>query len=271
MKRILPLIVSSLTILLCATTARAQQKISYRATTYIKIAPGKEAAALDFAKTTGMKLILEEIKSGVIASWVLARITYSGIPAADYNYIQAIGYDGAPQEPNPEARDQMFRKTTGMSFVEYQQKLASFGSPVGSVLSRVEAALPGPQTAEGNYIQTVQLKITPQRRADYENYIRKTVLPLNVQLMKDGRIVGWSSARTVYPGGDDALYDATASFIYKDRASALPTTAVRPDQAQIDFAKVFPGQNYTALVEESRALRRVVRTDLWRVMLAASR
>jgi hypothetical protein len=264
---VLPVLGFALLIGTATGLAQQSQKINYRATAFIKIAPEKEAPMQAFLKTTGMKLIQEEINSGRFASWTMLRITYAGVPAADYNYLQAVEYDGAPPDPlSPAARDAMFRKATGLSFQEYQEKLMSVGMVDGSVLSRIEADAPGSKIAEGNYIQTIRWKITPERGADYGSYMQKMMLPLNVQAMKDGRILGWSAARTVFPGGADAAYDATTSFTFKDLAAALPTTAPSPDAAQMGFGKVFPGQNYTAFVDQGRAIRRVVRTDLWRVV-----
>lgn len=272
MNRIQSFLAAGVSLLLCSATVFAQQpgKINYRATTFIKIAPEKEAANLEFLKTSGMKLIQEEIKSGRFAGWALLRLTYSGLPAAEYNYTQAIAYDGAPPAPlSPAARDEMYRKATGMSYEQYQQKLMSFGTPVGTVLSRIEADVPGSQIAEGNYVRTIRWKIAPQRGADYGNYIQKMMQPLNARAMSDGQYIGWSAARTVYPGGEDAAYDATTSFTYKDLASAVPTTAPSADAGPAGFAKVFPNQSYTAFVDEGRAIRRAVRTDLWRVVAVA--
>ena len=259
--------------LLSATTAVAQQKINYRVSTYIKIAGDKEAAALEFAKSNGTKLIREMMSSGQspIVSVALQRVVYTGIPALDYNYIQTTSYDGAPVEPNPAALDPVYRKTTGMSMLEYGQKLATFGSVAGTVVYRVEAAVPGSQTAEGNYIQVVRWKITPQRGADYGNFVQKMLLPLNTQALKDGRTIGWSAARVVYPGGAEAPFDAYTATTLKDLASALPTSADALDQGQLNFAKAFPGQNFVAFVDEGRGLRRAVRTELLRVMWSVDR
>lgn len=270
MKRLFVLTLAATAFLFGTGAAFAQQKVNYRASTYVKIAPDKEEAATEFLKTNGMKLIQELISSRRLASFAYLRIAYSGVPAADYNYVQAISYDGAPPEAmNLAARDQLYRKATGMSYAEYQQKLASFRSVVGTVLSRVEADAPGSQLAEGNYIQTVRWKITPTRGADYGNYLQKMLLPLNSQAVKDGRLVGWNATRTSYPAGSDAAYDATTVAFYKDLASALPTTPASPDQGQMNFAKAFPGQSFTTFVDEGRALRRAVRVDLWRVVAVA--
>ena len=262
----------AVSVLLSTVNAVAQQKINYRVSTYVKIAGDKEAATLDFAKTSGTKLMRELMASGQspIAAIALQRVVYSGVPALDYNYIQTITYDGAPAEPNPAVLDPLYRKATGMSMQEYGVKLAGLGSVVGTMIYRVEAAVPGSQNATGNYIQVVRWKITPQRGADYGNYMQKMQLPLNAQAMKDGRIVGWSAARVVYPGGGDAPFDAYTATTLKDLASALPTSA-NPNQGRTAFEKVFPAEIFTAFVAEGQALRRAVRTDLLKVVWSVDR
>jgi len=57
----------------------------------------------------------------------------------------------------------------------------------------------------------------------------------------------------------------------KDLAAALPASAGSPDQGQKNFAQVFPGQNFAAFVDDGRALRRAVRTELLRVMWTVDR
>jgi len=273
MKRFTLLSTIALTTLSFAATAEAQQKTNYRVSTYLKISPDKEAAALEFARTNGTKLIREMMNAGKtpLTAIALQKIVYTGVPALDYNYIQTNTYEGAPQEPNIGALDPIYRKATGMSMQEYGQKLAAIATVVGTMVYRVEAAVPASQNAEGNYIQVVRWKITPQRGADYGNYMQKMQLPLNAQAMRDGRIVGWSTARVVYPGGADAPFDAYTATTMKDLSAALPTSAGNPDQGQLNFAKVFPGQNFTAFVDEGRALRRAIRSDLVRVMWSMDR
>ena len=155
MTRLVLVTVAAVSLLFGTAAAFAQQKINYRASTYIKIAPDKEVAAMEFIKTSGIKLNQEMVSSGRIASYQLLRIAYSGVPVADYNYVQVIDFEGAPpEEMNFAARDQLYSKGTGQGYAEYQQKLASFRSVVGTALSRVEASAPGSQLSEGNYVRT---------------------------------------------------------------------------------------------------------------------
>ena len=262
-------------VLLSTATAFAQQaqRINYRITNYFNVAPDKAGAMLDDARTSGRKLIQEEIASGVnITSWVLLRTAFRGVtPAINYNYAISVDFDGAPQTPNVSARDQTFRKATGMSFQDYTQKVNALRTNVGSVLYRVEAGAPGTETKDGNYINVTRWKITAGRGGDYGNYVQTMLLPLNTLAVKEGRSMGWSASRVVSPGGGNAPFNAVLSNTVKDLAAALPTTAPAPNQGQMNFLKVFPGQNFAAFADLGTALRTLVRTEMFEVMVAVQR
>ena len=192
-----------LALLLVAAVGWAQQPqhINYRITNYFSVAPEKVGAMLEEARTTERKLMQERITSGEnITSWVLLREAYRGVPANSYNYAISITFDGAPQPPNVAKRDELYRKVTGMSFQDYTQKMNALRTNVGSILYRVEAAAPGSQTKDGNYLAVSRWKITAGRGGDYGNYVTNMLLPLNSLAVKEGRSLGWSAARVVSPG-----------------------------------------------------------------------
>jgi len=266
MKRLLA-IASAVTAILC-TPATAQEKVHYRATTFVSIAPEKQAAALDFVRTAGVKLAQENINSGRIASWSLLRTVYAG---TGYNFVQVTNYDGPPPaDLSPEARDQLYRKATGMSYQDYQKKLESFvTAPANSVLSRIEAGANGP-VGVGDYVRVLRWKITPGRGTDYGNYITKKAQPMNAEGVKQGVFQTWSATRAIFPAGDDAAFDATTSNTYKDMAQVLNPGPANPNQgASAAFVKIFPDQSYGAFVDEGRQLRHLVRQELLRVVAAA--
>lgn len=72
-------------------------------------------------------------------------------------------------------RDELYRKLTGMSFQEYTQKMNSLRTNVGSVLYRVEAAAPGSQAKDANYLAVTRRKITAGRGGDYGKYVMVAV------------------------------------------------------------------------------------------------
>jgi hypothetical protein len=274
MKRSLLFSIVGLALLLVAVVGWAQQSehINYRITNYFSVAPEKVATMLQESRTTERKLMQERIASGEnITSWDLLREAYRGVPANSYNYAISVTFDGAPQAPNVAKRDELYRKVTGMSFQEYTQKLNSLRTNVGSVLYRVEAATPGSQAKDGNYLAVTRWKITAGRGGDYGKYVTDMLLPLNSLAVKEGRSLGWSAARVVSPGGAEAAFNAVLSNTVKDQAAALPTTAPSPEVGQTRFAQVFPKQNFAAFVEQGDALRSLVRTELFEVMVAVER
>src|SRR6266852_4491703 len=275
MKRPLPLLAAGLALLLGSAVALAQQpqRINYRVTNYFNVAPDKVGAMLDEARSSGRKLMQDRIASGEnITSWLVLRTAFRGVtPAINYRYAISVTFDGAPQTPNVTTRDQLYRKSTGMSFQDYNQKVNALRTNVGSVLYRVEAATPGSQTKDGNYIAVTRWKITQGRGGDYGNYVTSRLLPLNSLAVKEGRSVGWSASRVVSPGGGSAPFNAVLGNVVKDLAAALPTTAPTPNQGQTNFTKVFPGQNFAAFVDQGKALRTLVRTEMFGVMVAVQR
>jgi len=269
MKRLFAIVSAAAAILSVCSSAHAQEKVHYRATTFVMIPPDKQAAALELIRTAGVKLAQENINAGREVSWSMLRTVYSGV-GAPYNFIQVINYDGPPPaDLSPEARDKMVRKATGMSFEDYQKKLLSTATSINSVLSRVEESVPASSPGVGGYVRVLRWKLTPGREADYTNYI-KTQTSVVEEGVKQGVFQSWSAARTVFPVGDNVAYDATTSFIYKDVAQVLSPPPANPNQgAPASFAKVFPDKSYSAYVDEGRQLRHLVRQELWRVVASA--
>ena len=257
--------------LLLATTVAQAQKINYLVSTYFKIAPEKEGELMDIVHGSGEKLMREWVASGDITGATFSKVVFTGLPAGEYNYVQSVNYEGTPPEVNPAKLDQLYRKATGMSYQDYQQKIRGLGTVVGTLLNRVEASTPGVQTAVGMYLQVTRLKITPLHAAEYADYTKKVMLPYNTQLMKDGKGAGWLAYRRVSPVGADEAFDATTATVYKDMAGAIPSTTQSPDETQMEYAKIFPGQSFVTANDQARAVRRVVRTELWRVMARVER
>ena len=262
-------------VLLSTATAVAQQapRINYRITNYYNVSPDKVAAMLDEAKTTGRKVMQARMSAGEnITSWYLSRLAFRGEPAADYNYTISITFDGGPQAAtNVAARDQLYRGATGMSFQDYNQKVGSLRTNVGSRLYRIEAAAQGSSVKEGNYVAASAWKIAQGRGADYGNYVQNMLLPLNSQAVKEGRSNAWVALRLVSPGGGSSPFDAVINNTVKDLAAALPTTPNSPELGQTRFTQVFPKLNFSAFVEQGQALRTLVRTTMNEVMVAVER
>jgi len=255
---------------LCVTLGAAAQKTSYLQTTFLKVAPDKEAEFMETMRSNTPKLAHEVFATPInVVSVTISRVVYAGLPAAEYNYVQSVAFDGSPMELPPATIDEVSRKATGMSIQDYQKKLRSMSTIVGSTLGRREATTPVTQRKEGEYAQVTYYKITPGRAADYANFIQRMVLPTQAQLVKDGTNAGWAAYRVVSPSGTEAMFDAAAATYYHDMASVVPSMPVSPDQLQIAFAKALPGESFVTANDLNRDTRRAVRTELRRVVAVA--
>jgi len=273
MKRLLisSLIGAALLLGLANAVAQQPQRVNYRTTTYVNVPPDKAAAMLDFARTTSRKLIQEEMAAGVnITTFTISRLVFRGEPAAEFNYAVSTVYDGAPKDMDPAKRDEIYKRATGMSFQEYNQKLTTLGTQVGNRLFRIEGSAPAP-IKEGSYANVTTWKIAQGRGADYGNYVQNMLTPLNAQAVKEARSSGWMALRVVSPGGPSAPFDAMIINQVKDLSEALPTAPPSPELAQTRFMQVFPKMSYSAFVDQGQALRTLVGTNLFQVMFAVER
>ena len=256
--------------LVIAAPAQQTAKVQYRSSIYLNVPQDKIPAFLEYQRNTVKKVMQERINSGEnLESWALYSLLYRGSPALDYNYISSAVFSGPPPEPNPTRRDQAVKKAVAMTYPEYMQKLNASSTVTGSVLSRVEGAAPGSQVKEGNVIRVVRWKIEPNRGADYADYIQ-TLTAVQSQAVKEGQFLGWAAARVVSPGGPDTPYDAVTSFIHKDLASALQGPGSQA-LAQATFTKVYPQKSFTNHIDQGRAVRKLVRTELLRAIAAVER
>lgn len=273
MTRQLTLLATGLALLIGPQAAPAQQptKVQYRSTLYLNVPQEKIPAFLEHSRTVTRKVMQERLNSNDgLESWALLSLLYRGSPALEYNYAASSVFSGPPPEPNPTVRDQAIKKATGMSYPEYMQKVISLSTVTGSVLARVEGSAPGSQMKEGNVVRVVRWKIEPNQVVNYGPYIRD-VLAVQSQAVKEGAFLGWAAARVVSPGGPDTAYDAVTSFTHKDLASALQPGGIGSAAGQALFAKVHPQKSYTAYIDQGRAVRKAVRSELLRAVVVVDR
>ncbi len=268
MKRVTTGVVVCSLLLTAVSTALAQQAAStnYRTAQYLKVPADKEAAYLEFLRTNTHKIYDIAMQSGDVVSWAVLKLVYEGSPALDYNYVATTLYSGPPIDLSTQQQDQIVRRATGLSLEEYLQMLSGLRVSIGSVLGSVEAVVPGTTMKEGNFVALTRWKIQPGQERAYSDFVKSMILPLHVQDLKDGYNLGWTAGRTMYPGGDQAPFDATCALIHKDLASAVKIMS--PEQKEARFSKLYPGESYDAFTMRDQAVRRLVRTELLKVMIA---
>ena len=265
---------SALMLLSGSTAAQAQtmdwEKQTYLTVISLKVPPGQNTAFTEHYKTgAGAKVIQARLKANPnLMRWTLLLNVYAGDPAAEANYLLAFAAKGAPAEPDQAMNERVTRESAGISQADYMQKIRGMSEQVGNTLSHMHHATEGYGPVEGDYVVVRRLKALDNQRQTMLDLARDMQFPLAQERVKDGATKGWSFSHLAFPTGDSAAYDATEVRVYKDLASAVSGSGGGGNGAGMRFAKVFPNKSYTGYVDALRASSKVVRTDLYRVVVS---
>ena len=90
--------------------------------------------------------------------WSAARVLFSGLENADFDYVAAAVYAGPPPEPSTPA-EALYQKASGMSRADYMKKLNGLRTVVATELLRSVASSGAPGTLkEGDFRVANQLR-----------------------------------------------------------------------------------------------------------------
>ena len=238
----------------------------------VKVAPDKVAAFLDFYKSgPGVKSARARIKADPnLLRWTVLQAVYPGDPAPAANFLIASVTNGAPPDPDDAKRDELYRTATGMVYADYMQKFRTMGDNVGSTISHVHNTTDGYSLSPGDYLVLNRLKTTEGKNTELSDLMRDFRLPLaNERAKASGDFKGWSFSHLTFPGGRSLPYDASEASVFKTLAGALGGPGTGGGTAMVAaFAKHFPNKSYTGFIDAGRESSRVVRHELYRVVMA---
>jgi hypothetical protein len=261
--------------LLTATTTYSQETTPqrYSTTTFLSVPADKEAAFVENFKTgNGIKVARARMKSdATITGFSVRRAVYGGYPAPRANYIIVTQMSGPPAELDVAKRDALYRATIGMTYAEYMQKVRPTGEVVGSTLSHVHNVTPDYQLAEGDVVLARRLKTTDGKTQELSTLNTTLRLPLMTERVKSGNLKGWAFSHLTFPNGTALAYDATEILVFKDMATAVGNGGGgNGNNAMNAFIKLFPNGNYNKYRDDQRECAKLIRTDVYRVVVALS-
>jgi hypothetical protein len=118
----------------------------------------------------------------------------------------------------------------------------------------------------GDILRIDLMKISPDRASDYYSMEQNDWLPMHAQRVKDGALKSWSAWSVISPSGSHREADAITTMVFKDFESAMRN----PQYASL-YPKLFPDRSFATVLDRSRTVRTIERSDLWRVIWAVSR
>jgi hypothetical protein len=257
--------------------AQAQQQTApqrYLSTISVRVLPDKVAAFRDHYKTgAGAKTVKARIQANANAlRWTLLEAVYPGDPAPRATHLIASVTNGAPAEPDPAKRDEMFRSAAGVSYDDYMKNVRSMSETIGNTIAHIHDTTDGYSLAAGDYVSVRRVKIAEGKNADYYALMRETRLKLTNDRVKEGNLKGWSFSHLSFPTGSSLPWDAAEAFVVKDLEGALAAQGGGAGGGVVQrFMKLFPNRNYVQFVNDLRETSKIVRTDLYRVVAAYSK
>ena len=277
MNRSTAAIPAALALILTSGTAYPQaqpqnQNTRYASALYLRVPSEKTAAFIAWYSGPGAKAARERIKAeSNLIGISLRQAVYGGVNAPQANFVLVTVTNGPPTDPDPAKRDELYRRAIGMPYADYIAKAREFSAITGSTLSHVHEMTPDYQASEGDYLVVQRIKIAENRNQDLTTLNREVRLPLNTERVKNGAIKGWTSGHLVFPSGTSLPWTATETTLHKNLASAVGGGAGGGLGNPAVFAKVLPNRSYTQSVDRLREARTVVRTELYRVVVAIRR
>jgi hypothetical protein len=152
------------------------------------------------------------------------------------------------------------RQLTGAVVVSFC--IGAFISPVGTqVQGTAKPAQAAPAAAEqATYMQVEFMKVPDGKEESWLKLERESWKPMHALRIKDGLIQSWAAIAQTVPG------DESNGPVF----ATVTTFRGWPDPSKTDwqglFKKANPQSDANALMEQTGAARKIVRTEIWRVL-----
>lgn len=256
-----------------AQQAQAPAPTYYVSITYVKALPGQGAAYRTWMTTTSKKFYQELMSAEPsFVHWDCAQNMYRGLDQQDFDYACATVTRDGPLDP---ARDmEPIYKKLGTTTAEYQGKLASMRTVVGSELLRRLSGTSTTSTGttvEGNFRVTTQLKVNPGMMDEFTTRATTLTLPvMQANLATAAGLKSWSMWTRLFPNGAATDYDVLAVTSHGTLSSAVGGGS-NPNAAAEAFIKVHPDKNYATYSSNAREYATAQRRGISRVIAVVER
>jgi hypothetical protein len=252
-------------------TAQQAEPDRYVVATYIKVLPGQDEAYRTHVSTISKKLFKEMMAAdSTFLSWSLARAMYQGMEhGGDFDYVAASAYAGSLPEPGANM-DALFQKASGMSQGDYQKKMNTMRTIVGTEVLRRRAGTGGAGSfKEGDFRVVARIRIKPGMGDEYVTMAQTMAQPVWQARVANGELKGWSLWSREFPAGAATSYDAMTVTYWKDLASAIK--GLDPAKGLEAFTKTHPGKNYATYISNARDYSELQQRNIMQIVALVER
>jgi hypothetical protein len=243
--------------------AQTQNKPVYVAVNYVKVNPGMGNQYRELLSTYIKKINEEHIKAGRILGWYTHTVLYPTGSSANYDMtIVTVSNElGLLIEDPVNFRTRLKNILPGANDNTLDNIVNSIGACRTLYKREIYTFIDGinMSSAPSAYVEVDFMKSAPGKGAEYVKMEREVFKPLHADLVKQGKRDDWGLYALDMPYSDAGEYNyLTANFF----ANTGQMTSVNYDET---FKKLFPKLDMNATWNQMSALRKIVRSELWKL------
>jgi len=258
------LIVLSVSLGLRSTAQAGDNKPVYFSVSYLKIVPGKDAKYRELVKKYSHKMNQTFYKEGVISGWYLHEVLMPSGSAKEYDYAAVnVSSDLKELLDDTISYTNIFKKAFPGTTNKMMDSLFSLYTGTRTVVKReiytglLQLNMDAPPT---KYVTLAFMKATPGKDSNYIKMEKDVWLPIHKERMTLGVIKDWGLYEKILPFDSRSDYDYVTGEFFDD------LNVVADPKYMEAFSKAWPGQDANKVYQNALDLRKMVRTELWKVI-----
>lgn len=246
----------SVFLFLAAIPAGASEPV-YVVVEYIKVKPENHVRYLETEQKIWKPMHQERLNQGIIASWTLYAVEFTG-SKDDYNYVAITTYNDPKNLENPWNADIPAKVHPNLSVEDMMDRTNRVRDYVQSELYYSVATIPEiPFKDPASYIQVNYMNVPPGKHSEYENMEQEIWMPIHAESVRSGRTAGWGVWAALFPRGAGRPYQYMTLNTFSDYSYVFEL------DFSVPFNAIHPGKKYSEMIQSTREIRTIVRTELW--------
>jgi len=254
--KVIIFVLFSFGLVMSTSTVRAADPV-YVVVEYLKVQPENHVKYLEVEQKIWKPMHQERINQGIIASWSLYAVEFSG-SGNDYNYVAITTYNDPKSLENPWNADIPAKVHGNMSLDEIMERTNKARDYFRSELYYSVAAIPEiPMKDPAPYIQVNYMNVVPGNNSEYETLEKDIWMPIHKESVRQEKTVGWALWAALIPRGAGRPYQYLTLNTFSDYSYVLTL------DFSVPFNAIHPDKEYSEMSEKTREVRTIFRTELW--------
>jgi hypothetical protein len=225
------------------------------------VAPENVEAYTAFVKDLGKKLNQSRVNSGEIKSWSFLKLTSPYPVNSDHNFATVVSFDHFPELDRSDSEAAAMFAKAGIPFADYTKRSRELSKGVGQQITRTLLRIGKAET--GDFVRVDYHVVAPERQAELLELEESVYAPMDqARIEESAGFKSWSVSLPFLPVAAESGWNFYTTQVFKDSASLGRGNRTNDEL----FKKLYPNRNYLTTMERIRAIDKVVKVRIYRVL-----